>query len=164
MMNRPLDEHPFNHKGQFICLSVFLITWIADSFVFQLTTFYSQYIPIWFRIIIFILTILSVVLIIRSAIFAFPENQDVDSVISHGVFNYLRHPMYFSCIILYLGLSLSTASLIALFLILPIFVFYNQIADYEESSLAKRLGNPYLVYKQRSSRWLPKKVKNNIDS
>ncbi|WP_353620498.1 methyltransferase family protein [Spartinivicinus marinus] len=162
-MNKPLDEHSFNHKGQFICLTIFLAVWIADSFVLKYTTFYSQYIPVWFRIIIFILTILSVVLIIRAAILSFPENKDVDNVISDGVFKYLRHPMYFSCIVLYIGLSLSTVSLIAFFLTLPIFLFYNQIAKYEEKSLMERLGKPYLVYIQKSSRWLPIKVKNDIN-
>ena len=43
-------EHAFSDIGQLIFLVVFLVVWIADSFVFKYSTFLTQYISNYIRV------------------------------------------------------------------------------------------------------------------
>jgi len=52
-------EHVFSDIGQLILLIIFLIVWIADSFVFKYSTFLTQYISNYIRVPI-ALTILTI--------------------------------------------------------------------------------------------------------
>jgi protein-S-isoprenylcysteine O-methyltransferase Ste14 len=55
----------------------------------------------------------------------------------------------------YLGLSVATASLFAIALVVVIFLFYNYIASYEEKILEERFGEQYRNYKNRTGKWMP---------
>jgi len=75
-------------------------------------------------------------------------------VITNGAFKYVRHPLYLASILTYLGLTISTLSLISLALFVGIFVFYNYIASYEEKLLEAKFGDEYRKYKERTGKWM----------
>ena len=68
-------------------------------------------------------------------------------------------PLYIRLIIL--GLSVSTASLLSLGMLVVIFVFYNYIASYEEKLLIERFGDEYARYKKRTGKWVPRILKGS---
>jgi protein-S-isoprenylcysteine O-methyltransferase Ste14 len=76
--------------------------------------------------------------------------------VSTGAFRYVRHPLYLGCLLFYLGLAVSTASLISLVLWVMICIFYNYLASYEEKLLESKFGENYRTYKENTGKWLPK--------
>ena len=127
-----------------------------EPFFIHKSTFLSEYVPLWIRIVILGLSFTLVFYLFKAVISAFPEESDSRQVIANGPFRYLRHPMYMACIVFYLGLFLSTMSLFSLIVLLGIFLFYNHMADYEENFLIKKYGRQYVEYKQKTNRWLPR--------
>ena len=57
--------------------------------------------------------------------------------------------------LVYLGLSASTASMLSLALLVIVFLFYDYIAGYEEKLLEKRFGEEYRRFKESTGKWLP---------
>jgi protein-S-isoprenylcysteine O-methyltransferase Ste14 len=75
-----------------------------------------------------------------------------------GILGYIRHPMYFGILLIYLAflafLFLSTSLLCMGFFII-VLITYNKMANYEEKVLEKLFGEEYLEYKQNVSKWFP---------
>jgi protein-S-isoprenylcysteine O-methyltransferase Ste14 len=78
------------------------------------------------------------------------------SIITDGVYTYVRHPMYLGTLLIYISLILLTMSLISLVPFIVIFFLYNMIAVPEEKELERILGREYEDYKKRVARWIPK--------
>jgi len=152
-------EHASSDIGQLILLIIFLSIWIADSFVFEYSTFLTQYISNYIRVPI-ALTILTI-----SGLLAgfglntvFGKTRKEPQVITTGVFSIVRHPIYLSSILLYLGfilLSLSLLSVLAWFIII---IFYYMISRYEEKLLMQRFGSVYGEYKKKVPMLFPIKL------
>jgi protein-S-isoprenylcysteine O-methyltransferase Ste14 len=83
------------------------------------------------------------------------REQRGTKVVSSGAFRYVRHPLYLGCLLFYLGLAVSTASIFSLALSVVIFVFYNYIGSFEERLLDKKFGEEYTKYKRRTGKWVP---------
>lgn len=77
-------------------------------------------------------------------------------LIADEVFAVVRHPMYFSILILYLGFIFLSFSLISVIPWLFTLVLYNKIAIYEEKELERILGKEYSDYQKKVPRWIPK--------
>ncbi len=72
-----------------------------------------------------------------------------------GPFKISRNPMYLGMDLVLLGLSIFLSSLSTfIFPILFIFLIEKLFITFEERSLQKRLGKPYLDYKKRVRRWV----------
>ena len=155
-MKEQHGEHPFNHIGQLLFLGLFIVVWGSDSFFIHRSTFLSEYVPLWTRLMILVLSFTVVVYLFTAVISAFSDEGDSGQVLSNGPFRKLRHPMYMACMLFYIGLSLSTMSLFSLTLTFGIFLFYNYIADFEENILIKKFGKQYIEYRQRTNKWFPK--------
>ena len=81
-------------------------------------------------------------------------------VMETGAFHYVRHPLYLSALLFYLGMSLLTMSLFALgVLLVMIFPFYQYISSYEEKIAEKLFGKKYREYKARTGKWFPRIMK-----
>jgi len=86
----------------------------------------------------------------------FEQPQNPLKLVDSGVYAWVRHPMYlgtllFCLVFLFIGFSvLSFAVWIAFF------VFYDRMATYEENSLIEILGEEYIAYQKRVSKWLPR--------
>ena len=152
-----VGEHPRGDLGQIIFFVIFMAVWIADSFFFKYTSLLSEYISLYVRI------PLSAIILIISGYFAlaghrtlFEEERETSAVIVQGVFSVVRHPLYFSVILFYLGLLLFTFSMAATLVWVIIIIFYNFIASYEENLLIEHFGEEYEAYMKDVPRWIPR--------
>lgn len=155
-MKKKNGEHPFSDTGQLVLLGLFLIVWVSDSFFFQKSTFLSDYVPLYIRMVILGLALITAAYLFLFGHVAVSHEQRPTAVVSTGAFRHVRHPLYLGSILFYLGLSVSTVSLFSIALLVVIFVFYNYIASYEEKLLDKRFGEDYTRYKKRTGKWLPR--------
>ena len=152
-----VGEHPRGDLGQVILFVIFMVLWIADSFFLNYTDFISKYISLFIRI------PLSIIILAVSGYIAFAghrivfeEERESPVVITHGVFGIFRHPLYFSVILFYLGLLISTCSMAATVVWIIIILFYNYIASYEENLLIEHFGVAYEAYMKDVPRWIPR--------
>jgi protein-S-isoprenylcysteine O-methyltransferase Ste14 len=160
-MKEKNGEHPLGHVGQLISLGLFVIIWIGDSFFLRQSTFLSDYVPLYFRLPISSLIIITAIYLFRSGHIVVSHEQRPKGVVATGVFKYVRHPLYLASILTYLGLAISTLSLFSLALLVGIFIFHNYIARYEEKLLEAKFGEEYRMYKKKTGMWIPKIGKSN---
>ena len=88
----------------------------------------------------------------------FGEVRESQHVINKGAFGYTRHPVYLGSILFYLGLVISTLSLLSIFVFFIISIFYNYIASFEEKALEDKYGREYLEYKKKTGFIIPKRT------
>ena len=150
-------EHAVGDVGQIVLACLFAATWIADTFFFKYTTFLNQYLLLGAR------TLSGVVLLVLSGYLArtglsivFGENREKAGVISKGVFSVVRHPVYLSEILLYLGLLMLSISLAAAVVLVIAIVFLHYISRYEERLLLARFGKEYEQYMREVPMWIPR--------
>ncbi len=155
-MKEKNGEHPFGDAGQLLLLGVFLVVWVGDSFFLHKSTFLSDYLPLYIRLVILGLTLIIAMYLFRSGHVVVSHEQRPTSVVVTGAFWYVRHPLYLASILIYLGLTVSTASLFSLALFVGIFAFHNYIASYEEELLETKFGEDYRKYKKETGKWMPK--------
>ena len=150
-------EHPWGDQGQALFQLLFLIVWVADSFVFGASTVLATYVPWYVRLSLASFFVLVGIWLHRmSNRVVFDEVRDPPRVIDESVFSYVRHPMYLGSLYIDLGLLVSTLSIFCLDLWAIMFIFYDRIAAYEERDLASRFGEKYANYRRRVRRWLPR--------
>ena len=152
-------EHAFSDIGQLILLFIFLVVWIADSFVFEYSTFLSQYISNYIRVPI-ALTILTISRLLAGFGMntVFGKTRKEPQVITTGVFSFVRHPIYLGSILLYLGFIFLSLSLLSVLIWFIIIVFYHMISRYEEKLLTQRFGSVYEEYKKKVPMLFPIKL------
>jgi protein-S-isoprenylcysteine O-methyltransferase Ste14 len=155
-MKEKNGEHPWGDAGQLILLGLFLVVWVVDSFFLHISTFLSSYLPLYVRLVVLILTFIIAILLFRSGHVVVSREKRPNRVVETGAFRYVRHPLYLAGILSYLGLTVSTASLFCLALLVGICIFYDYIADYEEKLLETKYGEEYKKYKQKTGKWMPK--------
>ena len=149
-------EHPFGDTGQLVCVGLFVIIWIGDSFFLRKPTFLSNHVPLSFRLVILSLTLITAVYLLKSGHAVTGHEQRPNGVVSTGAFRYVRHPLYLASLLTYLGLTISTMSIASFLLLVGIFSFHNCIASYEEKWLETRFGEEYRTYKEKTGKWFPR--------
>ena len=155
--NDLVGEHPFGDAGQLIFAVSFSIVWILDSFVLHWTTMLNQYVPGWLQIALgCALLLLSGYMAISSIRIVFGEQRDPPCVIKVGLFAHVRHPMYVSEVLLYVGLFLLSLSLAALAVGIGAIFFLRTICRHEERLLLERYGDEYRDYMRDVPMWLPR--------
>jgi protein-S-isoprenylcysteine O-methyltransferase Ste14 len=150
-------EHALGDAGQLTLACLFAATWIADSFFLRYTTFLNQSIPLAVRV------PLAVVLLASAGVLAwqglstvFGQVRDVPGVIRTGVFGLVRHPIYLSEILLYVGLWLLSLSLAAAVVICLAMAFLHYISRWEEKRLLAQFGEDYAQYMREVPMWIPR--------
>jgi protein-S-isoprenylcysteine O-methyltransferase Ste14 len=156
VMKEKKGEHPFGDAGQLILFFLFMVVWISDSFFLRKTTFLAADIPLYIRLPLFVLLLITAFLLLRSSHFVIEGEKRPDYVVNTGAFKYIRHPIYMAMVLTYLGLTISTASLAAAAMFVVIFIFYNYIASYEERLLENKFGDRYKEYKHKTCKWIPR--------
>jgi protein-S-isoprenylcysteine O-methyltransferase Ste14 len=150
-------EHAVGDAGQMILAFLFTVTWIFDSFFLKYTTFLNHYIPPVIRMLLgVVLLILSGFLAIKGLSIVFGEKRENPGVIRKSVFNIVRHPIYLSEILLYLGLLMLSISLIAVLVWVISILFLYYISRYEERMLLARFGEDYKQYMQEVPMFIPR--------
>jgi protein-S-isoprenylcysteine O-methyltransferase Ste14 len=155
-MQQKKGEHPLGDAGQLILFGIFLITWILDSFVFHRSTFLVDSSPLLIRFIFLATALAAAFFLFKSGHEAVIGEQRPARIISAGAFGYVRHPLYLGSILVYLGLTVSTASLFCLALLVVIVLFYNYIAGYEEKLMEAKFGQAYIAYRENTGKWIPR--------
>jgi len=149
-------EHKLGDAGQAILAILFIGVWLSDSFFFKYSTGLNEYISLTVRLPVgIILLILSGYLARASMKIVFGEVRSEPAVIRDRVYKYLRHPMYVSEILLYLGLLLINLSIIAAIVWLLGIIFLYFICRYEEKLLLARFGSDYEQYLREVPMWIP---------
>jgi protein-S-isoprenylcysteine O-methyltransferase Ste14 len=154
-------EHSFGDAGQLVLFIAFIAVWITDAFIFKYSTLLNEYIPfyavrLWLGIII--LAIVGYMAWTGMRII-FGAVREIPRVIRQGVFGVIRHPIYLSEILLYLGLLLLNTSLAAAGVWVIIVVFFHYISRYEEKVLLERFGDEYRQYMQDVPMYFPRLLK-----
>ncbi len=148
-------EHPLGDAGQLVFLVLFLAVWIGDSSVLRFSTFPAEYVPLWIRLVPAACSFAVSLFLVRSGHGVVQGDERPNEVVSSGAFRYVRHPLYLGCILFYVGLAISTLSLLSLALVAVIAFFYNYLAAYEERLLREKFGQAYRDYMIRTGRWVP---------
>jgi len=78
----------------------------------------------------------------------------VNKLITEGVYQYSRHPMYLSTSFICLGTGIATMSWIFILLSLLIAICFRQEALLEERTCLEQYGSGYRDYMERVPRWL----------
>ena len=154
------SEHRLCDRIQLLMLILFFVAWGADSLSFYMFG-YSTVISGVFAFpallagtILFLC--LSVYLVSKSHKAVLEQISDPPVLVVSGVYAWVRHPMYLGSLFFCLSFLFISASLVAVVIWIAFFVFYDRMATYEEESLTKMLGNRYIAYKKRVSKWIPK--------
>ena len=155
-MKEKNGEHPYGDAAQLILLGLFLLVWVGDSFFLRLSTFPADYLPRYTRLTFLVFSFAIAVFLFKSGHVVVSHKRRPSGLVSTGAFRYVRHPVYLGCLLFYLGLAVSTASLISLVLWVMICIFYNYLASYEEKLLESKFGENYRTYKENTGKWLPK--------
>jgi len=83
------------------------------------------------------------------------------SLISDGIYSYVRHPMYSGLLFGMIGLSIFTDSTFRLMLTFLLYVVLDAKSDFEEASLEKTYGSEYAEYRENvQSKFFPLDIKS----
>lgn len=149
-------EHRVGDVGQAVLAFLFTVIWIIDTHYLKCTTFLNQYVSDNIRISIgMVILLISGYLAITGLFIVFVEKREKPAVIRKGVFRIVRHPIYLSEILLYLGLLILNISLVAAVVWIIAIVFLHYISCYEEKLLLARFGQEYEQYMREVPMWLP---------
>ena len=150
-------EHALTDIGQLVLAVLFAGVWIADSFFLKATIFLNAYVPLTIRIPVgAILLVVSAFLARGSLGIIFGETRPEPHVVRRGVFAVVRHPMYMSEILLYLGLLLFSLSLATGVVWLSAIGFLHYVSRTEEKLLLARFGDEYATYMREVPMWVPR--------
>ena len=150
-------EHAVGDVGQIVLACLFAATWIADTFFFRYTTFLNPYLPLVVRVpLVVSLLALSGYLARTGLSIVFGQEREEPGVIRKSVFNVVRHPVYLSEILLYLGFLILSISLAAVVVWVIAIRFLHYISRYEERMLLARFGQEYEEYIREVPMWIPR--------
>jgi protein-S-isoprenylcysteine O-methyltransferase Ste14 len=85
---------------------------------------------------------------------AFPKPREHSRFIQHGIYAYVRHPLYTSVILVSAGWALTWGSSVALLLVLVMLPFFSAKANVEEGWLRQKFPE-YNAYERRVRRFFP---------
>jgi len=150
-------EHKFGDAGQAILFILFLAVWTTDAFMFEYSTLLNDYISFAVRLPLGIIVLLiSGYLAWAGLTIVFRGVRAEPRVIRKSVFGVVRHPIYISEILLYLGLLLLSTSLAGLAVWIIAIAFLHYISRYEERILLARFGEEYAQYMRDVPMYLPR--------
>jgi protein-S-isoprenylcysteine O-methyltransferase Ste14 len=154
------SEHPLCDRIQPLMLILFFVMWGIDSFsffifgystvIFQALTF-----PLLFTGTILFLG-LSFYLVSKSHKAVLEQVHDPPQLVDSGVYAWVRHPMYLGTLFFCLAFIFISVSLVSIAIWIAFFIFFDRMATYEEKSLVGILGEAYIAYQRRVSKWLPR--------
>jgi protein-S-isoprenylcysteine O-methyltransferase Ste14 len=82
------------------------------------------------------------------------RQTDQDSMITHGLYRYMRHPLYTGGLLFIWFIPLMTTSLLAFNLASTLYLYIGSI--FEERRLITEFGEQYLIYQQQVPRFIPR--------
>lgn len=151
-----LGENSAGDIGQIIFGVIFGVVWLADTFFLNYTTFLNKYFTVYIRMPIgIIIMFLSFYLSRKGLSIVFGEERAKPEVIRKSVFGVVRHPVYFSEVLLYLGFLMFSISLASAVVWIGAIIFLYYISRYEENLLLSHFGEEYKKYMNEVPMWIP---------
>lgn len=145
--------------GQIVALAIFLMVWVADSFLLKFSNQFSSFAPMYLRIpLAIIIFIAGGCLAKRGLTVIFAEVRETTVVIRKDVFSIVRHPIYLGAILFYLSLLVLFFSIAATLIWFFIILFYIFLCKHEEILLLKKYGKDYEKYMSETPMLLPKRI------
>jgi len=147
-------ENPLNDRAQVLFVLVFLIIWILDSFLLHYTLNLLGLASFLVSVPIGVISFITGVYFVRKSeavVFSNTEGKVIDS----GVYGKVRHPMYLGELLILLGFSIATLSILSLTVWIVFLIFLDRMASYEENDLTRILGQQYADYQRRVRKWTP---------
>jgi len=157
-------EYP--HTDSILPLSAVLFSavWVLDSFVIKFSERYASCFPDVGRIALFAALEISAVLLGYSSHNAlFSQKQEESKLIMNGVFAHVRHPLYLSILLAYLGFIFTSMSIISVVPWICFIMLFDKMATYEEEDLVRIFGDAYLKYMKRVPKWIPNPLPARVE-
>lgn len=148
-------ELPHAHLLQIVYLIVFSIVWFLDSFIFNFSTFLTNFIPLVLRVVL-ALSALALGFVMTALGHWLLFNKKLLGLVTTGIFAHVRHPMYLGYILAYLGCIVGTMPLLSIIPWLLIIHLYTKMANYEEQKLEQKFGKEYFEYTRKVPKWIPR--------
>lgn len=153
-------EVPNAHLYHSLLPIIFVLIWVLDTIIFRFSTILNMYVPFLVRLILFIITwVLAIIFIMLSHRTLFKSHQPPDKLITGGILRYMRNPMYFGILLIYIAFLFLSISLIGIALFVIVFLIYNWMVNYEEKLLENMFGEDYKKYKSKVPKWIPNPFK-----
>jgi len=149
-------EHRLTDAGQLILAVLFFGVWITDGLILRSTTVLNAYVPLALRIPLGVCVLVLSGYLARAGLgIVFGEIREPPQVIRTGVFGWVRHPIYLSEILLYLGLLVVSLSLASVAVWLAAIGFLHYVSRHEERLLLAQYGAAYEEYMREVPMWIP---------
>ena len=153
------SEHPLCDRIQLLIIVLFFVAWGVDTvclFIFGYSTVVFEAVSFpWLLAGTAVALGVSFYLVSKSHKAVLEQVRDPLVLVDSGVYAWVRHPMYLGTMLFCLALIFVSASLVSIVVLIGFFVFYDRMATYEEKSLIEILGERYVDYKKRVSKWIP---------
>ena len=102
------------------------------------------------------LSTLVAILQLGDSLTAYPTPKSNAALRTHGLYRWVRHPIYGGILLCTLGISLNEASLLLLGITLLLGILFYYKSKYEEKGLIQYYGASYLEYRKTRGRFFPK--------
>jgi protein-S-isoprenylcysteine O-methyltransferase Ste14 len=149
-------EHAITDIGQLILFVIFVLVMIIDIFMFKFSNrmigTLSQILAIPLFLIFFLI---GSYFILTSHRIIFRETDKEVGIVTSGVFNIVRHPMYFGSVILFFSFAILSNSILAFLVWIVICFFYYFISRHEEKLLINKFGDKYREYQEKVPMFIP---------
>jgi protein-S-isoprenylcysteine O-methyltransferase Ste14 len=150
-------EHALADAGQLVLACLFFTVWALDTFALNHTIWLNNHVPLAVRIPLgLVFLAVSGYLAKTGLSIVFGEKRDKPGVIRKSVFGIIRHPIYLSEIVLYLGFITMSLSLSATLIWCIAVLFLHHISRHEEELLLARFGDEYAQYMREVPMWFPR--------
>lgn len=91
---------------------------------------------------------------IRTVLTAEPLPKQNGKLSTHGLYKYVRHPMYSGVLLLSLGIAIASGSLVKYLLVLTLLILFYYKSRYEEKYLSAQYPE-YGKYAKKTPRFVP---------
>ena len=153
--NSEKREIPHSHLYQALLPIIFVIVWVLDSQILELSTFLSGIVPFIVRAALFTVFLGTAITLMGLSHKALFNGGPPDVLLTGGIFSYTRNPMYLGILLIYIAFIFLSISLISAALFVFVFYAYTKMVNYEEDILEELFNKEYKEYKERVPKWIP---------
>ncbi|MGD2247149.1 MAG: methyltransferase [Candidatus Methanofastidiosia archaeon] len=146
-------EMPHSHVYHAVLPIIFMIVWILDTQILQVSIFLNDIVPSMVRAVLFAVFLGLALLLMGLSHKALFNGGPSPVLITDGIFSHTRNPMYLGILFIYIAFISLSISLISLILFILVFYVYGKMVDYEESIL-EEIFEDYKEYKKQVPKWI----------
>jgi protein-S-isoprenylcysteine O-methyltransferase Ste14 len=128
----------------------------SSKFIIFIAAIYSIFLPLKLGTIWFYLGVPITLLGLAGMIVVMVNwaNTPPSEPIIKGFYRYSRHPMYVTYFLVFLGISIATASWFFVLFLIIFIIGVVAFADFEEQGCLEQYGETYREYRDRTPKWI----------